>query len=158
LSDQPLMSFKSHIAGKNADVNIYTDRVEWGQKSRMSRKSSSEVIPIKAESSVTVHRDGFRQAVKVICSGNTIDFRVGRGEAEAIKVFSSTSCSESIRRNRPRRAHPRRRLRHLHREPGRRVCARLGRRAQRAGASDGLRCVAGGASVAAWDGNCAELS
>jgi len=44
---------------------------------------SSEVIPISGISSVTVERDGFRQAVKVICSGNTIDFRVGKGEAEA---------------------------------------------------------------------------
>jgi hypothetical protein len=86
MSEQPLMTFKSHIEGKNADVSIYADRVEWGQKSRVTRRSSSEVIPIKHVSSVTVHRDGFRQAVKVICSGNTIDFRVGRGEAEAIKT------------------------------------------------------------------------
>ncbi len=46
---------------------------------------ASEVIPVKAISSVTVERDGFRQAVKVICSGNTVDFRVGKGEAEGIK-------------------------------------------------------------------------
>jgi hypothetical protein len=45
MSDQPLMTFKSHIEGNNPDVNIYTDRVEQGQKSRMSRTSSGEVIP-----------------------------------------------------------------------------------------------------------------
>lgn len=100
--DEPLMSFKSHIEGKNTDVAIYDDRIEWAQEGRLtltrmtgaamskgkvsSRKSgSSEMIPVKAMNSVTVTKDGFRQAVRVIASGNTIDFRVGRGEAEAIK-------------------------------------------------------------------------
>jgi hypothetical protein len=96
------MTFTSHVAGKNANVNIYTDRVEW------TRRSSSEVIPIKHVSSVTVHRDGFRQAVKVICSGSTIDFRVGRGEAEGIKSVLVDLMLGSIRLNRPRRAAPRR--------------------------------------------------
>jgi hypothetical protein len=44
MSDQSFMTSTSHIEGKNADVNIYADRVERGQKSRMSRTSSSEVI------------------------------------------------------------------------------------------------------------------
>jgi len=101
-SEAPILTFKSHIEGKNADVAIYVDRIEWAQEGRLtltrmtgkalskgrlsSRKSGdSEVIPVKSISSVTVERDGFRQAVKVITTGNTIDFRVGRGEADAIK-------------------------------------------------------------------------
>ncbi|QQS24479.1 MAG: hypothetical protein IPM43_13900 [Actinomycetota bacterium] len=27
----PLMSFKSHVAGKNAEVDIYVDRIEWSK-------------------------------------------------------------------------------------------------------------------------------
>ncbi|WP_194785742.1 hypothetical protein [Actinomyces haliotis] len=29
---QPIYQFKSHIEGKNADVAIYPDRVEWSRK------------------------------------------------------------------------------------------------------------------------------
>ncbi len=29
---EPLMQFKSHIAGKNADVAIYPDRIVWSRK------------------------------------------------------------------------------------------------------------------------------
>jgi hypothetical protein len=101
--DGPVMTFKSHIQGKNSDVAVYEDRVEWAQEGRLTltrltgkavtrgklsarKAGESEVIPIKAMTSVTIQRDGFRQIVKVICSGNTIEFRVGRGEAEGIKT------------------------------------------------------------------------
>ncbi len=106
MNDEPLLRFKSHIEGKNADVAVFLDRLEWAQEGRLTlsrisaagltvgksaRKTGlrkgggSEMIPIRSISSVTVERDGFRQNVKVICSGNTIDFRVGRGEADDIK-------------------------------------------------------------------------
>ncbi len=103
----PLLTFKSHIEGKNADVDIYVDRIEWDRKGRLTvsrvavtltpgasalktglrKGGGSEMIPVKAISAVTVERDGFRQLVRVICSGNTIDFRVGRGEADGIKAL-----------------------------------------------------------------------
>lgn len=103
----PLLTFKSHIEGKNADVAIYVDRIEWDRKGRLTvsrvaatltpgasalktglrKGGGSEMIPVKAISAVTVERDGFRQLVKVICSGNTIVFRVGRGEADGIKAL-----------------------------------------------------------------------
>lgn len=54
---------------------------------RLRKGGGSEMVPVKAISAVTVERDGFRQLVKVICSGNTIDFRVGRGEADGIKAL-----------------------------------------------------------------------
>ena len=52
-----------------------------------ARKSgASEMIPIKSISSVTKVRDGIRfSAIRVIVTGNTIDFRVSHGEAEPIK-------------------------------------------------------------------------
>lgn len=103
-----LMQFKSHIAGRNATVNIYSDRIEWdrprwvsGSKitagvltgglsllgaSVRSSKAGTEVIPIKAISSVTTKRDGLLfTKVMVTCSGNTLDFRVPHGDSGAIK-------------------------------------------------------------------------
>ncbi len=31
MSSRALMTFKSHIEGKNADVAIYHDRIEWAR-------------------------------------------------------------------------------------------------------------------------------
>ncbi len=51
----------------------------------------TEMIPVKSMSSVTTKKDGVRfTAVSVICSGNTVDFRVGHSEAAGVKdVLSS---------------------------------------------------------------------
>ena len=104
----PLRTFKSHIDGKNADVEIYADRIVWDRKRGMSAgklgaglatgglsllatgakssKAGSEMIPVKAISSVITSRDGLMYTkVSVIASGNTIDFRVSHAEAPAIK-------------------------------------------------------------------------
>jgi hypothetical protein len=44
------------------------------------------MIPVKAITSVTTAKDGLRfTKVQVVCSGNTIDFRVSHGEAKAIR-------------------------------------------------------------------------
>ncbi|MBA3782398.1 MAG: hypothetical protein H0X12_11180 [Nocardioides sp.] len=96
-----LMNFKSHIAGKNADVSIYPDRIEWEQQGRITatrlltgaalvtgarKGGSSEMIPIRAITSVTTKKDGLRNhAVSIITGGNTIDMRVSKGEADQIK-------------------------------------------------------------------------
>jgi hypothetical protein len=107
MESKALLEFKSHIFGKNADVAIFADRIEWSRDGRISatrlitgvgtggisllktglRKSgSSEVIPITAISSVSKVRDGLRfSAVRVITVGNTIDFRVSHNESEPIK-------------------------------------------------------------------------
>lgn len=105
----PIMKFKSHVTGKNADVEVYIDRIEYTKESRMgtasklalgaatlgtsmlatgvSGKKGTEVIPIKSINSVVTKKDGIRfTAVQVIASGNTIDFRVGHGEAEGIRT------------------------------------------------------------------------
>lgn len=105
----PLMQFKSHVEGKNADVMVYVDRIEWLREGRMGtgaklalgaatlgtsllktgvggKQQGSEVIPIKSVSSVTTKKDGIRfTKVTVITTGNTIDFRVPHAEAEPIK-------------------------------------------------------------------------
>lgn len=107
--NQPLLQFKSHIDGKNADVRVYVDRIEWSKEGLLGtggkaalgvmtggvsllktgikgKQQGSEVIPVKSISSVTTRKDGLRfTKVQVICSGNTIDFRVGHGDAQAVK-------------------------------------------------------------------------
>lgn len=102
------MYFKSHIDGKNANVGIFVDRVEWERPRGVSaakltagaitgglsllgtglysNRAGSEVIPLKAITSVTTRRDGLLYTkVQVTCSGNTIDFRVPHGEAPVVK-------------------------------------------------------------------------
>lgn len=100
-----VLTFKSHIDGKNADVSIYTDRIEWKRKGEVSklkvatglatvgagfaagiRKSGSmEFIPIKNISSASIVRDNARfSLVRVITTGNTIDFRVSHSKAREV--------------------------------------------------------------------------
>ena len=105
MSDDALMEFKSRIEGKNAEVAIYSDHIEWLAGKGMSggklsaafltgglslaatgvrkRRAGSEMIPIKAVSSVTTEKDGMRHyIVKVVTTGNTIGFRCPKSEAE----------------------------------------------------------------------------
>lgn len=86
------MTFKSHIDGKNADVTIHQDRIEWALEAPrlavFKKQRASEMIPISRVSSVATQKDGFRfTVVRVITSGNTIEFRVGHAEAQQIKTL-----------------------------------------------------------------------
>lgn len=98
----PLMQFKSHIAGRNADVTLYQDRVEWSKPGRSwigpaiaavftvgialiwyrGSGRTTEIIPIRSINSVTSRQVGMGAAVSVITSGNTIDMRCSRAEGE----------------------------------------------------------------------------
>lgn len=96
-----LMTFTSHIAGKNATVEIHEDRIEWEQQGRVSaakvltgaallagarKGSSTEMIPIRHVTSVTTRKDGLRNyAVSIVTAGNTIDMRVSKDEAARVK-------------------------------------------------------------------------
>lgn len=107
-ADGSLMTFKSHVNGKNADVQIYRDRIEW----RMARgvsggkltagvltggasllvtgvkngKAATEMIPMKAITGVTTKRDGMiNTVVSVTSSSQAIGFRVSHKEAEQIR-------------------------------------------------------------------------
>lgn len=106
--DGSLMTFKSHIDGKNADVQIFTDRIEWkvargvsgakitagvltGGLSMLATgvkngKAGSEMIPMKAITGVTTKRDGMiNTIVSVTSSSAAIGFRVSHKEAEQIR-------------------------------------------------------------------------
>jgi len=104
----PLHTFTSHIAGKNAVVKIYANRVEWEKPRGVSGgkltaglltgglsllatgvkngDSGTEMIPVKAITSVATKRDGFSNSVvSVITAGATVDFRVAHKEAATVK-------------------------------------------------------------------------
>ncbi|MFD6191054.1 SHOCT domain-containing protein [Streptomyces sp. NPDC060275] len=109
MSSDALMTFKSHIEGKNADVTIYHDRVEWARSGMSAKKltagfltggasllatgvrsskAGTEMIPVKSISSVVTKRDGLLYTkVVVVASGNTIDFRVPHDSAPAVKAL-----------------------------------------------------------------------
>lgn len=106
---RPLLSFVSHIDGKNARVHVWPDRVEWDRKGWMgagtkaglavmtagmsylatgvSRKQSTEVIPVKSITSVTTKRGmGLQTKLTVITSGNTIEMRIAHREADEVRA------------------------------------------------------------------------
>ncbi|MCX5267952.1 SHOCT domain-containing protein [Streptomyces sp. NBC_00199] len=110
MSSSALMTFKSHIEGKNADVAIHHDRVEWARGRGMSAKkltaglltggasllatgvrgsdAGTEMIPVRNISSVVTKRDGLMYTkVVVVASGNTIEFRVPHDAAPGIKAL-----------------------------------------------------------------------
>lgn len=103
----PIYTFTSHVQGKNAQVSIFEDRIEWvvargvsgakvtagvltGGLSMLATgvkngKAASEMIPVKAMTSVTTKRDGMLNSkVSVITAGNTVDFRVSHAEAATV--------------------------------------------------------------------------
>lgn len=110
MTEAALLTFTSHIAGKNAKVEIWNDRVEWELPRGVSAgkmwaglatggasllvtgvkngRAGTEMIPIKNISSVLTKRDGFRNSiVSVVTTGNTIDFRVAHSEAANVKAL-----------------------------------------------------------------------
>lgn len=83
------MQVTSHDEGRNALVTLYPDRIErvkakaFGSLSRAHQ--DTEVIPIKAISSVQAKKEGFRANVTVFASGNTVEFRIAHQEAQQFK-------------------------------------------------------------------------
>jgi hypothetical protein len=107
-TEAPILEFTSHVQGKNAKVRVFVDRVEWERGKSVSagkitaglmtgglslaatgvrtrKGAGTEVILLRSVTSVTSRRDSLlNDAVSVITSGNTIDFRVSKGEGEQI--------------------------------------------------------------------------
>ena len=106
-----LFHTKSRISGKNADVRIYDNRVEWAREAHGKAwnitalaiafctvgisliwfrpqfvTNATEVIPAAKISSIQTIKEGpINTKVSVITSGATIDFRTGHANAESIK-------------------------------------------------------------------------
>lgn len=82
----PILEFQGLIDQKKVTAEIYADRIEWKGREFISltRKHQTEMIPIRSISSVTTDRRMLLTTVRVITSGNTIDFAVPHKEAGGI--------------------------------------------------------------------------
>ncbi|OLL15895.1 hypothetical protein, partial [Actinomyces oris] len=104
---EPLLQFKSHIAGKNATVAIFPDRVEWSRKgwigtgtkaglavmtmgmslaaTGIRRHEDGEIIPISSISHVAKRRGkGLNTVVVLTTSGGDVAMRVHHGDADRV--------------------------------------------------------------------------
>jgi hypothetical protein len=103
-NEQPIHSFTSHVAGKNARVSIFPDRVEWvrggvsagkvtaglltGGLSMLAtgvRNKDTDMIPVKAITSVSTKKELMNTTVNVVAAGSVIGFRVSHSEAAKVK-------------------------------------------------------------------------
>lgn len=99
-----LMTFTSHIAGKNAKVRLYPDRIEWsragvsagkltagvmtGGLSMLAtgiRNKDTDMIPVRSINGVSTKKEMLHTTVNVMTPGNVIGFRVSHGEAAKVK-------------------------------------------------------------------------
>lgn len=84
--DEPIIQFKSHIDGKNADVTVYENRIEWERRGRLGGSKGTETLPARAITSVSTKKDGLRFViVNVTAAGAAVGFRVDRSAAPHIK-------------------------------------------------------------------------
>jgi len=85
----PILQVTSHDEGRNATVTLYPDRIERVKEKAFralsSARQDTEIIPIRAISSVQAKKHGLRTNVTVFASGNTIDFRIAHQEAQRFK-------------------------------------------------------------------------
>lgn len=102
---EPILEFTSHIAGKNAKVRLFTDRVEWERVGRMGsaskatlgvftlgaslavtgvgRKRETEMVPIRSISGVSTKKDGpLNTRVVLGTPAGELGFRISHREAE----------------------------------------------------------------------------
>ncbi|WP_026373839.1 SHOCT domain-containing protein [Agrococcus lahaulensis] len=108
----PVLEFTSHIAGKNAKVRVYRDRIEWDRKSLLGTggkavlaagtaglsyfatgvtgKRDTEMIPIKSISSITTKKGVLNTLMTFITTGNTIEMNVSHSEAVKVKDLVQT--------------------------------------------------------------------
>lgn len=100
---QPLLELTSHIAGKNAHVILWSDRLEWSRTGLMSTgakaglavataglsylatgirgKQEGESIPIRSISHVQHGNSGLQDKVIVKSAAGDVEMRVSRAEA-----------------------------------------------------------------------------
>jgi Short C-terminal domain len=85
----PIMQVTSHDEGRNAVVSLYPDRIERVKARAMlslsNARQDTEIIPIRAISSVQAKKHGLRTNVTVYASGNTVEFRIAHQEAQRFK-------------------------------------------------------------------------
>jgi hypothetical protein len=107
LTDQPIMQFTSHVAGANAQVAIYQDRIEWTRRGLKTpggatgalltggltlfathSRRDTNMLPVRQIQGVSTHRAGLSYTtVRVATAGDVTEFRVSRSLAEDVKAL-----------------------------------------------------------------------
>jgi len=106
MTDQPLMEFMSHVAGANARVGIYPDRIEWARRGykpaggvtaavltaglslALPGRRDTNMIPVRQIQGVSTHRAGLSYTtVRVASAGDVTEFRVRKNQAEEVKAL-----------------------------------------------------------------------
>ena len=109
---EPLRTFQSHVAGRNAQVKVFPDRIEWAQPGRTKvanalliilaiytlglallakacrprfREQGRQMLTMRSVQSVASQSDGLKTAVVVSAGGNAISFRVPHDAAPSIE-------------------------------------------------------------------------
>jgi len=104
----PLMEFQSHVAGRNSNVQVFADRIEWAKNTltKSVRRRDTNMIPIRQIQGVTTHRAGLLYTmVKVATASDAIEFRVNRSLADEIKsTISKLMLDDSPRPAAPSQA------------------------------------------------------
>lgn len=92
MNDQPMMEFTSHVAGRNANVAIYPDRIEWaraglGATLGLPLRRDTNMIPVRQIQGVSTHKAALGYtAVRVATGGDATEFRVSKRQAEEVKA------------------------------------------------------------------------
>lgn len=92
MNDQPVMEFTSHVAGRNANVAIYPDRIEWsrtglGTTLGLPLRRDTNMIPVRQIQGVSTHKAGLAYTtVRVATGGDATEFRVSKRQAEEVKA------------------------------------------------------------------------
>jgi hypothetical protein len=123
--NEPVMTFKSHIEGKNADVAIWPDRIEWGQNRGAGagrttarwtaaaatgglslfktglggRDKGTNMIPVRMIQGVSTRRKGITfTIVRVATGGDAVEFHVSAGDADRVKacIMAQMTAPSSI--------------------------------------------------------------
>jgi hypothetical protein len=66
---EPLMTFKSHIEGRNADVSIYEDRIEWHRTGWLPGRKDTSMLLVRQIQGVTTHKHGLMYTVVKVHAG-----------------------------------------------------------------------------------------
>lgn len=110
MDTDPAFSFTSHVAGRNARVDVYSTHINWRSKPvlpvwalllimvctcfisllfkplRTFRVSTSS-IPMKAVTGVTSQPSRLQAKLTIIAPGTVIEARIAQTEADAIRQY-----------------------------------------------------------------------
>lgn len=80
-----VMAFRSHIEGKNADVIVWPDRVEW-IRTRFGGRADTNTISLKAITGVKTHKSTLTYTeVEVQAGASTVTMRVPKAQAAELR-------------------------------------------------------------------------